>query len=160
MQKIKLYYHNSYSIRVTNIAATLLITSLLFMPTTTAAQQPTFSKSFADTSIMIGEITTLGFSIDNSTNATAADDLEFTDELPVGLTFAAPLNLNSNCGAIISTIVGNTATLEVTAGSIEAGASCAISIDIEAIALGIQNNITSDLTSTLGNSVQHWLLLQ
>ncbi len=117
-----------------------------------AQTPPMFSKSFTDSSIMVGETTSLIFTIDNTANDTAALDLEFIDPLPTGLTFASPLNLNNTCSAIVTTIVSSTATLDVTAGSVSAASSCIISVDVLAVAPGTQINTTGDLTSTLGNS--------
>jgi len=117
-----------------------------------AGPTPAFSKDFSEPAVLLGETTVLSFTIDNTANSVAVDDLAFSDPLPAGLTFATPINFTDTCGAIITTIVGSTSIFEISSGNVAAQEICTTSIEIEAIAIGIQNNITGDLTSSAGNS--------
>ncbi len=113
------------------------------------AGSPAFTKSFGAAQIEVGEVTFLEFSIDNTANASAANNLTFIDVLPPGIQVATPDNLDSSCGGITG-VLSNQVDLSGT--SLAAGESCLISLDVVGVSPGIQENITIDLTSSAGNS--------
>lgn len=114
---------------------------------------PDFSKVFTpdmiDTS---GMISTLTFTIDNSASGLAANDLDFTDNLPAAITVATPSNASTTCTGGTLTAVDGTAVISYTGGSVAAGATCTISVDTTATVIGMHVNLTGDLTSSSGNS--------
>lgn len=119
--------------------------------TLTIEPPPAFSKAFADSPITAGAVTTLTFTIDNSSSQLAATGLSFTDPLPAGLVVADPAKPASTCdGAIMAT--PGAGTIEFSGGNVGAGAVCTISLDIRALASGSLTNTTSDLTSSSGVS--------
>ena len=113
------------------------------------AGAPAFSKAFADPVIEIGQVSTLTFTIDNSANGTAANNLNFQDNLPIGIDIASPANLSNACGG---SGTSNPGVVGLSGGSVGAGASCTLSVDIVGVAVGLQDNVSEALTSTLGNS--------
>ena len=113
------------------------------------AGAPAFSKAFADAVIEINQVSTLTFTIDNSANGTAANTLDFLDNLPVGIDIASPANLNNTCGG---SGTANSGVVGLSGGSVGAGASCTLSVDIVGVAVGLQDNISEALTSSSGNS--------
>ena len=69
---------------------------------------PTFAKVFAPDSSVVGQVSTLTFTINNNTaSAVAASSLDFTDNLPAGVVVAAPPNASTTCtGGTITAIAG------------------------------------------------------
>ena len=128
---------------------------------TITADRPGFSKSFSPDMVQLGETTTLTFTLDNTANGGAVDSLEFTDTLPPGLIVASPANAGTDCplnasGAFAAAPGGSTITYQsgfvAPLPTLAAGASCTLSVDVTATAVGRLDNRTSDLTSSAGNS--------
>lgn len=120
--------------------------------TITVRQAPLFSKQFLADFIGIGTDTALVFSIDNTASSLPANFLAFSDALPAGLAIATPANALSSCaGGTLTALDGGTA-ISYSNGSVAAGSSCSVLVDIVGTTLGVQNNISGDLTSSLGNS--------
>ncbi len=116
----------------------------------TVEPPPTFAKLFAPDSIAEGNTSTLTFTIDNSASALAASALAFTDNLPAGITVATAPNASNACAGALTAVAG-TSVITLSGGSVGAGASCQISVDV-AGAPGMHVNTTGDLTSSSGNS--------
>lgn len=107
-----------------------------------------FTKAFAPVAINQGQVSTLTFTIDNSVNALAADDLAFSDVFPAGMEVANPPNVVEECPGTFAATAGDT-SVNLSGGSVPFGEICRVSVDIRATAGGVLNNTTSDLTSTL-----------
>ena len=117
-----------------------------------APPPPSFSKSFAPNSILAGGVSTLSFLIDNSSSLLPADSLDFTDNLPAGVVVASPAAASTTCmGGIVSAASGS-GTISYSGGSVAAGSSCSLNVDVTSAVVGAALNTTGDLTSTLGNS--------
>ncbi|MBA4373362.1 MAG: hypothetical protein C0402_10950 [Thermodesulfovibrio sp.] len=114
--------------------------------------QPTFGKSFLQSSIVAGWSTTLGFAINNTAGQRAADGLNFTDNLPSGLLVASPANASTTCTGGTLTAVPGTGVITYTGGALAAGRICSVSVDVIGIAAGAYVNTTGNLISSLGNS--------
>ncbi len=132
----------------------MLISVLLFVLNTAANagnEQLVFNKSFADSSVEIGAVTTLTFTLENPAGV-SAQDVAFTDNLPIGLAVAATPNVTNNCpGGTLTATAGST-TISYSGGTIPGvpmpGSTCTITVDIEGIAVGMQNNLTTALTTS------------
>lgn len=109
--------------------------------------RPGFSKSFSPATIPVGGTSTLTFTVDNTANADPAENLTFFDNLPSGLFVADPANASTSCGGSIITDPGATAISFFT-GSVAAGASCTVSVDVVASLAGLLANVSNELTST------------
>ena len=118
----------------------------------TGVVPPTFSKAFSPTSIAQGGRSRLTFTIDNTSSASDATSLAFTDDMPAGMTVASPLGLAVTCrDGTFSTIAGG-GRLTYTGGTVRASASCTIAVDVTASQTGSLVNTSGDLTSSAGNS--------
>ncbi len=120
---------------------------------------PGFSKSFAPSLVDLGETSTLSFLIDNSLDSLRIGNLDFTDILPNGLVIANPSNASTDCISAglpdteltaapgTSTIVLNANGINYIAGFevLSAGASCSVTLDVEATAVGMLANVSGDL---------------
>ncbi len=119
---------------------------------TVTAVAPTFSKSFAPTTIGAGGVSTLTLTIDNSANAADATALDVTDNFPAGMLVAPTPNVANTCTGGTVTAVAGSVVLTYTGGTVAANASCTVSVDVTAAAVGVLANTTGDLTSAFGNS--------
>ena len=113
---------------------------------------PAFAKSFAPQAISTGGVSRLTFTIDNSASFLDATSLAFTDVLPAGVVVADPANPSSTCtGGTLGAVPGSD-TVSYSGGSVAAGETCAISVDVTCATPGTYPNTSGDLTSSLGNS--------
>ncbi|MCV2892629.1 Ig-like domain-containing protein [Lentibacter sp. XHP0401] len=113
---------------------------------------PAFSTAFAPGTIDEGNVSTLRFTIDNTTSSNAATGLNFINNLPVGVIVATPANASTTCtGGTLSASQGS-GTISYSGGTVSGGASCTVSADVTSVAGGTYLNVTSNLTSGLGNS--------
>ncbi|MEM6455864.1 MAG: IPTL-CTERM sorting domain-containing protein [Acidobacteriota bacterium] len=120
--------------------------------TLTVDPAPGFAKAFAPTVIMPNGVSTLTFTIDNTASvALDATGLVFDDNLPAGLVVANPANDGGTCGGVIAAAPGAT-VIGFTGGTVAAGATCTISVDVTAAAAGSYANVSEELGSSLGIS--------
>ena len=116
-----------------------------------AAAAPGFTKAFAPDSIAQGETSTLTLVIDNSANAILAEDLAFDDVFPTGMITADTPNATNTCNGTLTSVAGG-ASVSLSAGSVAAGATCSITVDVRAVGSGALDNVTTELTSTLATA--------
>ncbi len=119
--------------------------------TLTVSPAPGFSKLFAPNPIAAGGVSTLTFTVDNSAGAIAAAALDFTDNLPAGMTVATPPNPANSCGGTLTAVAGS-GVISLTGGTVAAGATCTAAVDVTSATPGSHLNTSGDLTSSLGNS--------
>ena len=81
----------------------------------------------------------------------AVSSLAFTDNLPAGVEVASPNNAISSCGGAL-TALSATSVITLTGGTVAAGATCTISVDVTSSTAGMHVNTTGNLTSSLGTS--------
>ena len=114
-----------------------------------ANAQPAFEKAFAPSTIGPGSVSTLTFTIDNTTGS-AVTDLDFTDTLPAGMTIATPASAMTTCvDGLVSAPDGGT-TISLSNGRLGASSSCTVTVNVRATATRM--NESGDLTSSAGNS--------
>ncbi len=113
--------------------------------------QPTFSKSFAPSTIGLGSTSTLTFVITNA-GQNPVTDLVFTDVLPAGVVIANPPNGISECGQGIISAIAGASTMSFTDGTLGANSSCTISVNVTSSTIGTHLNVSGALTSSAGNS--------
>lgn len=113
---------------------------------------PGFAQALSPATIAQGGVTTATFTIDNSASALAANSLDVSNTLPAGLVVAPTPNASVTCMGGTATAVPGGSVISYTGGTVGAGASCTISLDLRATAVGSLVNTTGDLTSGLGNS--------
>lgn len=120
--------------------------------TLTVNATPTFSKIFDPNPVVVREAATLTYTIDNSANPTDADNLSFVDNLPATLRVAETPSATTSCtGGVLNAAAGS-ASISYTSGSVGAGASCTVSVDVSSPAPGTFDSLSGELTSSLGSS--------
>ena len=116
--------------------------------TVNAAAAPGFSKAFSPATVDPGGESTLTFTIDNTANAIDVGSLAFTDDFPDGLVMTGTPNASAACGAL-ATLGASETSLTFSDGSIGAGQTCTISVEVGALRAGTLENLSGDLTSDL-----------
>ena len=112
------------------------------------AEAPGFAKVFSPARVAPGGISRLTFTIDNAANAIAVGSLAFTDDFPDGMTVAAIPNGSTACGGTFAP-VASAASLAFTGGSVAAGETCTLAVDVQALPVGALENLSDTLTSDL-----------
>ncbi|MCB1627929.1 MAG: DUF11 domain-containing protein, partial [Xanthomonadales bacterium] len=120
--------------------------------TLVVSSRPLLSKQFSPAAGFINLPVRLVLSIDHSSGVLPATALDLTDPLPAGLVIATPANAVTNCTGGALTATAGSGSLSYSGGSVPAGASCTIEVDVVAAAAGDYLNTTGDLLSSLGNS--------
>ena len=124
---------------------------------TVNANRPGFSKSFSPNPATFNGRVTLTFLIDNSASAQTRFNLAFTDNLPSGMTVASPSNLTNSCGGSASasgSVVSLTPFGGTSPATLNAGATCTVSVDVIAGSVGNLENLSGELTSTPGGALE------
>ncbi len=117
------------------------------------------SKSFSPSSLIVGQVSHLTFTIPNTTSSTLTP-LDFTDVLPSGLSIAdSTTSNNGSCGTptLASSSSGplgaNSPGVTATNLTIASGATCTITVDATSSSISSYTNNNSNLSSTIGNLV-------
>jgi len=113
-------------------------------------QPPSFSLSISSETVGIGSCTELTFEIQNNSGV-AANNLDFTLNLPSGVALTDPAVAISNCGGTFSAPDGGN-TISLAGGNVAPNATCSARVGITLTAAGPFDLMTSDLTSSAGNS--------
>lgn len=116
----------------------------------TVVAPPVIVKSFSQLSIPVGSSTALTFSIKNPNVPVALTGVGFNDALPQGLVVSSPNGLTGSCGGGTITAVPGTATINLTGATLPPTALCTFSVNVTAVAEGVQNNTTSAVDSVEG----------
>ncbi len=114
-----------------------------------AVGAPGFAKAFSPARVAPGGISRLTFTIDNAANPIAVGSLAFTDDFPDGLVAVAdPPNAETGCGGTFAPAT-SAISLTFTGGSVTAGQTCTISVDVQALRAGTLENRSGALASDL-----------
>lgn len=120
--------------------------------TLTVLGPPSLEKAFDPELVLLGstpnEASTLTFRIVNPNPGAAISGVSFSDTFPAGLVVADPTNASSGCGGTWSPTVG-AGSVSFTGGSIGAGATCLVSVDVTGPA-GVYDNVSSPVSHVVG----------
>jgi uncharacterized repeat protein (TIGR01451 family) len=121
---------------------------------------PQVTKSFAATTVAANAATAMTITLTNVTDATITG-IGFADTYPTGLVNSATTVTNTGCGGapVASATATNPGTLTFTGGSLAAGASCTLSVNVQSATSGSYTNtiaagaVASSIgTNATGNS--------
>ena len=116
--------------------------------TVDAPPPPGFAKTFLPATVDPGGISTLTYRIDNAANVFEVGSLAFTDDFPDGLAVAGTPNASTTCGGTFAPAEAET-SLAFSGGSVAAGGTCTVSVDVLASRAGALTGTSGDLTSDL-----------
>lgn len=124
--------------------------------TLVAVLPPVIEKIFASNPILAGGISKLTFLITNPNPDTALSGVAFSDTLPIspGAMVVAPTPnaLISDCGTPTFSPGAGAASLTFTNGTIAAGGTCTVSVDITAPLAGSYLNTSGNISHTLNGT--------
>jgi uncharacterized repeat protein (TIGR01451 family) len=138
------------------LRAFVAVTALLSSAHVTAAVlAPSGVIVFDDSTLGVGESTTMRIGIGNASASTAAiTNLGFTDNYPIGIVNAIspPLPASTNCrgpgGSLAQvTAVASGRSLAISGVELSPGGSCVVSVPVVGSRVGAHTNVTSALTS-------------
>jgi arabinogalactan endo-1,4-beta-galactosidase len=109
---------------------------------------PTITKAFGATSVALNGTTTLTFNLSNPNSATSLNGIGFTDTFPSGLIVSMPNGLAGSCGAGTIAAAAGSNSVSLSGASLPASASCTFAVNVAGSGSGVQNNVTSAVTST------------
>lgn len=123
--------------RTNTIAANALQTSLGSNATAATAtlqitRAATLAKSFSPSSVASSGISRLTVTVTRDAALPAFSAVQFTDNLPAGLTIAATPNLLNTCSGSVSATPGS-GVLALSGGSV-VGTSCSVAVDVQSAA--------------------------
>ncbi|HLJ75427.1 MAG TPA: hypothetical protein VKU62_12625, partial [Thermoanaerobaculia bacterium] len=121
-------------------------------PTMTVIAPPTLTKHFGLAAMPLGATTSLTFNLSNPNSNSSLGMVGFTDNLPAGLLLATPSGLStaSCAGGSITAIDGGTSVQLGTSTILPASGGCSFSVNVIGTAAGMQNNVTSGVSSVPG----------
>ena len=119
--------------------------------TVTEAEPPlSVSMSFSPSTIGQGGVSRLTYRLENGA-AVAAADVALSDRLPADVVLAPELNADNGCGGFLSATPGGR-RVSYSRGSLVAGATCTIAVDVTSAVVERYPNDTERVTSSLGTS--------
>ncbi len=110
----------------------------------------TASMAFDPDTIAQGEVSTLGYTLNNSA-AVGATSVALEDTLPANVVLAADPDASTTCGGALTAGAGGD-TITFTGGALAAGATCTLAVDVTSALVGTYPNETGSVTSSLGTS--------
>lgn len=120
-------------------------------PTPSSAAPPTIAESFGAPNIAVNGTTSLAFTITNpAANTVSLTGVGFSDSLPTGLVVATPSSLTTNCTGTATAATGSS-VVSLSAGTLAAGASCTMSLNVTGTTAGAKNNSVTVSSSNGGS---------
>jgi mucin-19 len=113
----------------------------------TVAAPPTITKSFGAASILLNASTSVTFTLNNPNSNLALTGVTFSDTLPAGLQVATPNGLVTTCTGTVTAAAGS-GSISLTGATLAANANCKVSVNVQGIAAGVQDNTTGPVSST------------
>jgi len=103
------------------------------------------AKAFAPASINVGNASLMSITLQN-TNLAPATNLAFTDTYPTNLVNTGIPGVTNTCGGTVTAMAdGN--SLALSGGTLAAGATCSITINVTSSVVGAYNNSTGTVSS-------------
>lgn len=118
----------------------------------TVLNPPSIVKTFAPDPIEAGETSSLTFTLTNPNSGVDLTGVAFDDTLPdspAAMLVASPPNATTTCGGSVSASAG-AGSISFSGGTINAGTSCTVTVDVTAPVEGTYNNTSGPVSSTNG----------
>ena len=112
---------------------------------------PTVAKAFSPSSVLVNATSVLTITLTN-TNTVAITGAAFTDTYPANLVNTATPAATTSCAGGTATATAAGSTLVLSGGSIPAGGSCTVTVDVKSAVAGTYNNSTGAVTTTNAGS--------
>jgi hypothetical protein len=110
-----------------------------------------FSKTFLPDAIGPGSTSQLRFTIENLDKALLAGEIAFSDVLPAGLVIAKPSSASTDCTDGSLTAPDGGTVISLSGARLGVGATCTVTVNVTAAAVGTYDNVSGELTSNAGS---------
>lgn len=107
------------------------------------------TKTFTPSTIVPDGTSELKITITNPAANGAITGIEFSDTYPVGIVNQTPPDASSTMGGSVGAVAG-VGSLSFSGGSLAAGASGEVVVDVTGSTLGVHDNATGEVTTTQG----------
>ena len=135
-----------------NLTSDLPVTTPGASATLTVNEEPlSVSMSFAPSMIDQGRVSRLTYGLDNGA-AVAATSVSLSDTLPADVVLADPPDAQTTCAGGTLTAAAGGSEVSYSGGTLGAGATCMIAVDVTSTTAGSHRNSTETVTSSLGDS--------
>lgn len=130
-----------------------ILVACLMLSSISYASQPTFNVSYSPTTIGVGSVSTMTYTIDNSAETTTVSEIGFTNTLPAGMTIASPDFAFNTCINGSYSATPGSHTISFSGYRLGAGASCSFQVDVTSTTANVYTNTTSALSTSTGSVV-------
>ena len=89
----------------------------------------------------------LTFTLSNPNSGTSLSGIGFTDSFPAGLIVSTPSGLTGGCVGGMITATAGSASVSLAGATLAASGSCNFAVNVSGVSTGMQNNVTSAVTS-------------
>ncbi|GEM_PF-1466482 len=143
------YTNNTGAVTTTNTTDGLSAAGVL-----SVVGPPNVAKAFAPATIAPGATSVLTITLTNPNLTTPLTGINFTDTYPVDITNSAAPSVATTCGGV-ATATPAGADVTLTGGTIAAGGSCSVTVNVTATVLGAHTNTIpiGGVSSSAGNTV-------
>lgn len=117
----------------------------------TVLDHPAVAKAFSPSSISTGGTSTLTITLSNSNASTNISGVAFTDTYPANLVNAATPSASTTCGGSL-TAAGGGNSIALSGGSIPAGGSCTVTVNVTSSTAGSYTNTLAAGSVTSSNA--------
>ncbi|HLP70119.1 MAG TPA: choice-of-anchor D domain-containing protein, partial [Rhizobium sp.] len=139
----------SFGVRMVNNTGTGVGNDHAFDNINVLDTTPQLDKAFGPTNVAVGGVSTLTFTITNTSELGSKTGWSFTDALPAGLKVASD-EISTTCPSGIVTAPVGGSTIDVS-GNLTAGmASCTATVPVTSSSAGTYANDASNITSAVG----------
>lgn len=108
---------------------------------------PTLDKSFSPTSLPVNGVSTLTFTVTNTSELGAKAGWSFTDNLPSGLVVASPPAATTTCPSSTLTASAGATSIAVNGNLSESMTSCVINVNVTSASNGVYANGPDNIES-------------
>ena len=109
---------------------------------------PAIAKAFGAANMPLNGTTALTFTLSNPNTGTSLSGIGFTDSFPAGLIVSTPTGLTGSCGGGTITATAGSTSVSLAGATLAANGSCNFALNVSGVSTGMQNNVTSAVTST------------
>src|SRR5262249_27679803 len=118
----------------------------------TVVAPPSIAKAFGAASILVGNTTTLTFTITNPNTTVGLTGVSVSDTLPSGLGVADGTIANACGSGSTVTTTAATGVISLTGGSIAANSNCSFQVTVTGTSGGVKNNTSGAVSATNGGT--------
>ena len=108
---------------------------------------PALDKSFSPTAAPVNGVSTLTFTVTNTTELSAKPGWSFTDNLPVGLVVAPTPAASTNCPSGVVTAAAGSTSIAVTGNLSQGTTSCTVNVNVTSASDAVYTNGPDNITS-------------